>query len=812
MGLCCLVATLATAPRAFAAETITIDAGTVDGIIPAIHGTTSGPVISNTVGEEPPCGNNDPGDRTQAYIDALVPQARTHDNAEVDIQMIWIPFPNYAGEDASDPANYDWTRVDQAMAQYAAAGLEPFIRLGFGKNGTVATPCDPSIDMRTPPNDFTVFGNICKRILMHITDGWDNGTFYTVNYAEVWNEFYIAEFWAGTETEAGQLYEAVYNACKPTFPNVNFGPSVALGYTGFWDYVDLNNVPMDFVAPHNYGTRPQRFADRTYIQPNANWEALFAYYGYPTDTPIVYSEWNRENGCYNAGGNGDTIGGGTFVAASLITMAEMHPDNSTHNVIMSHLFSSRTQIWDGNGVTRGPGVGLQAYGGDMYGETPLKLSSTGGHSDPLGAGNVDFKVISGKSADNTKVNVLVAHYDVTTACPTVPGTAFTLNVDINNLPWGTGSFTWERWAHTSVSALTLEASGSGSGGSFSTAQSMNANTFELYKLVGTPGGLVYVDFTGSPGGSGTIGSPYNTMADGVSGVISGGVVRILAGSSPEIITIVKAMTLQSSVGTAVIGSAGAPQPLMTKNSGTETSSDSAQSTPDTNAAGAVSLSLVNTQSSDVEDETVLIRDGYIYAKAIPTERDSQGLRILDTGSPLAVRLRSDEPIDESSVVGYGIIGTYSIKAVSDSDAGDIWVIMTPDTDIEASVTVSAQGLSSTGSVIGSGLHSFASAQGSESAIVPALPHGGLDTPMVIVPQQVYSEPQRIYLPVADNTDLETLSLYYYHTSENEDGQGWYPSVNVIGWTVENSTELIEDNGQLYYTILINHGAIIQLGN
>ncbi|HIA47775.1 MAG TPA: hypothetical protein EYN96_07355 [Candidatus Hydrogenedentes bacterium] len=250
---------------------------------------------------------------------------------------------------------------------------------------------------------------------------------------------------------------------------------------------------------------------------------------------------------------------------------------------------------------------------------------------------------------------------------------------------------------------------------------------------------------------------------------------------------------------------------MTKHSGTETSSDSTQSDVDTNAAGGVSLSLVNTQPTE-EEETALIRDGYIYAKAIPIERDIQGLRISEGGSPLALRLRSDEPIDESSVVGYGISGTYSIKAVSDSDAGDIWVIMSPDTDIEDSVTVSAQGLSSTGSVIGSGVHSFVSAQGSESANVPALPQGGLDTPMVIVPQQVYSEPQRVYLPVAINADLETLSLYYYHTSENEDEQGWYPSVNVIGWTVPDSMELIEDNGQLYYTILINHGAIVQLGN
>ena len=92
---------------------------------------------------------------------------------------------------------------------------------------------------------------------------------------------------------------------------------------------------------------------------------------------------------------------------------------------------------------------------------------------------------------------------------------------------------------------------------------------------------------------------------------------------------------------------------------------------DTNAVGGVALSLVNTQPTEEEEETALIRDGYIYAKAIPIERDIQGLRISEGGSPLALRLRSDEPIDESSVVGYGISGTYRIESVSDSDAGDI---------------------------------------------------------------------------------------------------------------------------------------------
>ena len=93
--------------------------------------------------------------------------------------------------------------------------------------------------------------------------------------------------------------------------------------------------------------------------------------------------------------------------------------------------------------------------------------------------------IAGKSDDGSKVNLLVSYYDVSdTDCPdnTNVGTIVPLNVNVNNLPWGDATFTWERWMHTSNSALTLVDSGSGAGGSFSTSQDMRANVLELYLL------------------------------------------------------------------------------------------------------------------------------------------------------------------------------------------------------------------------------------------------------------------------------------------------------------------------------------------
>lgn len=51
----CLVILLLLPLQLAGAEIITIDAATVEGIVPAIHGVTQGPIISSQSIREPPC-------------------------------------------------------------------------------------------------------------------------------------------------------------------------------------------------------------------------------------------------------------------------------------------------------------------------------------------------------------------------------------------------------------------------------------------------------------------------------------------------------------------------------------------------------------------------------------------------------------------------------------------------------------------------------------------------------------------------------------------------------------------------------------
>ncbi|MFP8872353.1 MAG: hypothetical protein VCB43_13640, partial [Myxococcota bacterium] len=450
---------------------------------------TNGPVISSQPDQEPPCQNYSPADHSAAFVDLQIPQVRTHGGAETDMNLIWIPYPNYAGFSASEETNYDWSRADQALQQIIAVGSQPFLRIGQSKNGTPGNLCDPNLDSTVVPDDLQVFAEVVRHILMHFMNGWDSGHSYDIGWVEIWNEFYINDFWSGTGTQAAELYEAVYNEVKPSFPDVMLGPSINRPATtnpiptDFWNYIQANNVPVDFVVPHMYAERPEHMEDRVYKKTAKSWETLFALAGLPTDTPIVNGEWNRSIGCSLESGRGNTIPGGAFVAASLITMAGMHPDNGPHNLMMSHLFSARFQIWTQSLWPKAPGIGLSAYA-SLANDTPQRLALSGDYANGT---DIDFRALAGRSEDGERVNLLVSYYDVSIdACPdnSHTTTVIPLSISIDNLPWGDAAFTWQRWVHSSNFSMTLEASGSESGGSFSTSQSMHSNELEVYRLVG----------------------------------------------------------------------------------------------------------------------------------------------------------------------------------------------------------------------------------------------------------------------------------------------------------------------------------------
>ena len=82
----------------------------------------------------------------------------------------------------------------------------------------------------------------------------------------------------------------------------------------------------------------------------------------------------------------------------------------------------------------------------------------------------------------------------------------------------------------------------------------NGNASDAVKLNYALNGITWVDFNYSGGGyNGSFATPYNTIATGVSGAASGGLLEIKASSSSETIQITKPMRIVSYGGTAHIG-------------------------------------------------------------------------------------------------------------------------------------------------------------------------------------------------------------------------------------------------------------------
>jgi len=200
---------------------------------------------------------------------------------------------------------------------------------------------------------------------------------------------------------------------------------------------------------------------------------------------------------------------------------------------------------------------------------------------------------------------------------------------------------------------------------------------------------------------------------------------------------------------------------------------------------------------------------------------------------LAIRLRSEAEIDPDSI--WGPVPDYTEdeatvewQPVGEGDLRDVWVIFRPKEtwylDEVISLTVGAETVS--GELVEPVTYEFQTeseeeyvqrvtndtepmwqpqygedfdtdgleldAESNETAVVTPADEQttddtlaeGLEKPYVIGPERVYDVPQRVWLPVPENVDPDTIELYYYHATG--DDKGWYPAENVEGWLVPDS--------------------------
>lgn len=451
------------------AEEVTVNAGEVIGVIPAIHGVNSGPLLNDHTDEPPwtpPCANHNSHDFTTQFAEVGIPQSRSHDQGPFDINVIWKPWPEFKMEDLEDPSNFDWEISDDFAAAVVEAGGQLYPMVGVSQSSCNSATPEQINDLRTPP-DPEVYGEIVKRVLMHYTEGWEDGFFYDIEQVAIWTEPNVHYFWNGTSQDYHDLYVAAHEAIHG-----HFGDEIAcvlhLGRDvfsqGVIDAFDPATEPIDAVANHYYSTRPITFINGLLFKEDRATE-LLNNQGYPGDEiPIFISEWNRDTW-----GNSVTVA--SFAGCALTYFVGLHPDNvspftgESHNVVMGHHYSSEGNFWDDEtGEDLNMGVLWRVFGERLVAQTPNLLANAGAWFSDEKSGT-DFCVLPGRSEDRGLIHVLISDYTNTDEepLPAHPGEDYPLKVTVTDLPWGTEAFTWERWRHDTDNQLRLADFGSAEG-------------------------------------------------------------------------------------------------------------------------------------------------------------------------------------------------------------------------------------------------------------------------------------------------------------------------------------------------------------
>lgn len=290
--------------------TISFDLGRPVGRIKPMH----------AVGQPPIQGWND-FSMFHYLKEAHIPYSRLHDTGGAFGKNLYVDIPNLFRDfdaDENDPDSYDFTFTDILLAELAANGVEPFIRLGV----TIENRSDIRKYRIYPPRDFGKWARICEHVVAHYNEGWANGFRYGITYWEIWNEAddranpEESFMWCGTFTDYCRLYEVTSKLLKGRFPSIKVGGPASCGFYAaepgkplrenpalpendwrrtygthfidcthqFLDHVRDTASPMDFFSFHSYSSPDLLFQQTESIALELDRRGL-------NDVELILDEW-----------------------------------------------------------------------------------------------------------------------------------------------------------------------------------------------------------------------------------------------------------------------------------------------------------------------------------------------------------------------------------------------------------------------------------------------------------------------------------------------------------------------------------------
>jgi subtilisin-like proprotein convertase family protein len=239
-----------------------------------------------------------------------------------------------------------------------------------------------------------------------------------------------------------------------------------------------------------------------------------------------------------------------------------------------------------------------------------------------------------------------------------------------------------------------------------------------------------------------------------------------------------------------------------------------------------------------------------YAKVLPAAPLGDGTLLqAPVDAPLFIRLRSTAPIDPDSVsgrvTGVGVDTDLVFwLPVGDGSTGDGWAAVWPADIWPAGtvLTMTAAAKTDSGEDVGPVAYQFvttvrgvAEAVGqpgygdfdasgldlsveSNDAVVVALALTEEEPPPMaqgvgpvyrLGPDEVFTVPQRVWLPIPEEYGVDELDFYFYQPVG--DNSGWYAADLVEAWVVQDSLAQLEVDGVTYLGFLTRHGGTVQLG-
>lgn len=191
--------------------------------------------------------------------------------AEIGFEM--IRGHGMLGDDMGVYRPYEWqgtqrtryvfTYLDRVVDSYLAAGVRPFLELGFMPAALAVG--DQTVfwwqGNVTPPSSYPQWAELIRAVLGHLVDrhGIDEVATWPI---EVWNEPNLPHFWRGADQqEYFRLYEATARAVKDVDPRLQVGgPVLSPGADDWWapfaEFAARREVPVDFVSRHAYTSGP----------------------------------------------------------------------------------------------------------------------------------------------------------------------------------------------------------------------------------------------------------------------------------------------------------------------------------------------------------------------------------------------------------------------------------------------------------------------------------------------------------------------------------------------------------------------------